>query len=171
MHPGAAVAQVSHLARSITACSLFGSRPRWHQCSHTRQACDDYYCIESFKDALGTYGGTNTTCKAAATLGTSVCKRCAGKPYGQRGCRAGEALLGMLEMHEPTSTWLCAAMVWMRCCRVLLFSQALYLVAPTIPQRHPKLQSACLTPNTPIFNPRLQTSCQCTSTTATSRSG
>ena len=41
-------------------------------------------------DVYGNYGGDGTTCKAAATLGASVCKGCAGKPYGQRGCRAGE---------------------------------------------------------------------------------
>jgi hypothetical protein len=56
-------------------------------CVHRTQACDDYYCRESFSDASGRYGGDGTTCKASATLGSTVCKACAGKPYGQRGCR------------------------------------------------------------------------------------
>ncbi|KAI9019904.1 glycosyl hydrolase catalytic core-domain-containing protein [Hyaloraphidium curvatum] len=56
-----------------------GSSPPWLDSWYTE--CDKYYCIEA------SFGGTGTTCQAASTLGASVCKQCAGKPYGQRGCR------------------------------------------------------------------------------------
>jgi hypothetical protein len=63
-----------------------GSRPAWQD--EFFQACDNLYCIESFKDIYGRpYGGDGTTCKAAATNGAAACKQCANKPYGQRGCR------------------------------------------------------------------------------------